>query len=171
MHFCCMHFCRAHTQVASVTGSKILRVLKSHGLAPEIPEDLYHMIKKISGLLVTARRLRVRKARRHAHCLLVRAASPHAVSIRKHLERSRKDKDSKFRCVRARRLAVWRVGGVVRSCSTTTQAKRSRAAHAPCAHPPAAPPSFWPRRLILVESRIHRLARYYKRVKKLPPTW
>lgn len=26
-------------------------------------------------------------------------------------------------------------------------------------------------RLILVESRIHRLARYYKRVKKLPPNW
>ena len=61
------------------------------GLAPEIPEDLYHLIKK-------------------------------AVSVRKHLERNRKDKDSKFR-------------------------------------------------LILVESRIHRLARYYKRAKKLPPTW
>ncbi|KAL0558022.1 hypothetical protein IC582_006585 [Cucumis melo] len=57
-------------------------VFKVHGLAPEIPEDLYHLIKK-------------------------------AVSIRKHLERNRKDKDSKFR-------------------------------------------------LILVESRIHRLARYYK---------
>ena len=26
-------------------------------------------------------------------------------------------------------------------------------------------------RLILVESRIHRLARYYRRVKSLPPTW
>ena len=60
-------------------------------LAPEIPEDLYHLIKK-------------------------------AVSIRKHLERNRKDKDSKFR-------------------------------------------------LILVESRIHRLARYYKKTKKLPPVW
>ncbi|KAF4356718.1 hypothetical protein CsatB_016733 [Cannabis sativa] len=78
-------------QVKSVTGSKILRVLKAHGLAPEIPEDLYHLIKK-------------------------------AVSIRKHLERNRKDKDSKFR-------------------------------------------------LILVESRIHRLARYYKKTKKLPPVW
>ena len=63
----------------------------SVGLAPEIPEDLYFLIKK-------------------------------AVAIRKHLERNRKDKDSKFR-------------------------------------------------LILVESRIHRLARYYKRTKKLPPTW
>ncbi|OMO67614.1 Ribosomal protein S15 [Corchorus olitorius] len=78
-------------QVKSVTGSKILRILKAHGLAPEIPEDLYHLIKK-------------------------------AVAIRKHLERNRKDKDSKFR-------------------------------------------------LILVESRIHRLARYYKKTKKLPPTW
>ena len=61
------------------------------GLAPEIPEDLYFLIKK-------------------------------AVAIRKHLERNKKDKDSKFR-------------------------------------------------LILVESKIHRLARYYKRTKKLPPTW
>ncbi|OIW10648.1 hypothetical protein TanjilG_16020 [Lupinus angustifolius] len=78
-------------QVKSVTGNKILRILKAHGLAPEIPEDLYHLIKK-------------------------------AVSIRKHLERNRKDKDSKFR-------------------------------------------------LILVESRIHRLARYYKKTKKLPPVW
>ncbi|EOY24477.1 Ribosomal protein S13A, putative [Theobroma cacao] len=76
-------------QVKSVTGSKILRILKAHGLAPEIPEDLYHLIKK-------------------------------AVAIRKHLESNRKDKDSKFR-------------------------------------------------LILVESRIHRLARYYKKTKKLPP--
>ncbi|CAF3745999.1 unnamed protein product [Rotaria socialis] len=45
-----------------------------------------------------------------------------AVAIRKHLERNRKDRDSKFR-------------------------------------------------LILVESRIHRLARYYKTKKVLPPTW
>jgi small subunit ribosomal protein S13e len=46
-------------QVRFVTGSKILRVLKAKGLAPDLPEDLYHLIKK-------------------------------AVSIRKHLERSRK---------------------------------------------------------------------------------
>ena len=45
-----------------------------------------------------------------------------AVSVRKHLERNRKDKDSKFR-------------------------------------------------LILIESRIHRLSRYYKSVGVLPPTW
>lgn len=78
-------------QVKSITGSKILRILKSNGLAPEIPEDLYCLIKK-------------------------------AVSVRKHLERNRKDKDSKFR-------------------------------------------------LILIESRVHRLARYYKTAGKLPPNW
>ncbi|CAZ85690.1 unnamed protein product [Tuber melanosporum] len=78
-------------QVKVVTGNKILRILKAHGLAPEIPEDLYWLIKK-------------------------------AVSVRKHLERNRKDKDSKFR-------------------------------------------------LILIESRIHRLSRYYKTVGALPPTW
>ena len=61
------------------------------GLAPDLPEDLYHLIKK-------------------------------AVSVRKHRERNRKDRDSKFR-------------------------------------------------LSLVESRIHRLARYYRLAKKLPPTW
>jgi small subunit ribosomal protein S13e len=61
------------------------------GVAPELPEDLYHLIKK-------------------------------AVNIRKHLEKNRKDKDSKFR-------------------------------------------------LILVESRIHRLARYYKQSRALPPTF
>ena len=61
----------------------------STGLAPEIPEDLYPLIKK-------------------------------AVAIRKHLERNTKDKDSKFK-------------------------------------------------LIPVESRIHRMARYYWRTKKLPP--
>ena len=61
------------------------------GYAPDIPEDLYHMIKK-------------------------------AVAVRKHLERNRKDRDAKFR-------------------------------------------------LILIESRIHRLARYYKTKSQLPPTW
>lgn len=61
------------------------------GLAPEIPEDLYHLIKK-------------------------------AVAVRGHLAKNRKDRDSKFR-------------------------------------------------LILVESRVHRLARYYRRAKKLSPGW
>nr|ALS04130.1 40S ribosomal protein S13 [Acartia pacifica] len=78
-------------QVRFITGNKILRILKSKGLAPDLPEDMYFLIKK-------------------------------AVSIRKHLERNRKDKDAKFR-------------------------------------------------LILVESRIHRLARYYKTTGVLPPTW
>ncbi|KAJ1967154.1 ribosomal 40S subunit protein S13 [Dimargaris xerosporica] len=77
--------------VSAVTGNKILRILRANGLAPNIPEDLYHLIKK-------------------------------AVTIRKHLEHSRKDKDAKYR-------------------------------------------------LILVESRIHRLARYCKRVGKVPPNW
>merc|ERR1712183_245267 len=78
-------------QVRAVTGQKIVRILKAKGLAPEIPEDLYMLIKK-------------------------------AVSVRKHLERNRKDKDSKFR-------------------------------------------------LVLIESRIHRLARYYRTTRKLPPNW
>lgn len=74
-----------------MTGSKILRILKGQGLAPEIPEDLYHLIKK-------------------------------AVAMRKHLEVNRKDVDGKFH-------------------------------------------------LILVESRIHRLARYYKRTRKVAPNF
>ncbi|GLE10637.1 hypothetical protein PINS_up022854 [Pythium insidiosum] len=82
-------------QVKSVTGSKVLRILKKNGtlsgLAPEIPEDLYQLIKK-------------------------------AWLVRKHLERNRQDKDSKFR-------------------------------------------------LILIESRIHRLARYYRTNRKLAPNW
>lgn len=78
-------------QVRHVTGNKILRILKGKGLAPDLPEDIYYLIKK-------------------------------AVSIRKHLERNRKDKDSKFR-------------------------------------------------LILVESRIRRLARYYKIKGVLAPVW
>merc|ERR1719167_1889793 len=72
-------------QVRFVTGNKILRILKSKGLAPDLPEDLYCLIKK-------------------------------------HLERNRKDKDVKFR-------------------------------------------------LILTESRIHRLARYYKTKRVLAPNW
>jgi small subunit ribosomal protein S13e len=78
-------------QVRYVNGNKVLRIMKALGLKPDIPEDLYHLIKK-------------------------------AVSIRKHLERNRKDIDSKFR-------------------------------------------------LILIESRIHRLARYYKIKNVLPPNW
>lgn len=61
------------------------------GLAPEIPEDLYHLIKK-------------------------------AVAIRKHLDKAKKDMVSK-------------------------------------------------NKLILTESKIHRISRYYKRTRVLPPTW
>ena len=78
-------------QVKGVTGSKILRILKVAGVAPDLPEDLYHLIKK-------------------------------AVNVRKHIEKFRADKDGKFR-------------------------------------------------LILIESRIHRLARYYRKAKVLPPTF
>ena len=78
-------------QVKSVTGSKILRILKKSGMAPALPEDLYMLIKK-------------------------------AVAVRKHMERNKKDKDSKFR-------------------------------------------------LILIESRIHRLARYYRSTRKLEGNW
>jgi small subunit ribosomal protein S13e len=78
-------------QVKNITGNKIVRILRANNLAPAIPEDLYHLIKK-------------------------------AVSVRKHLERYRKDKDAKYR-------------------------------------------------LILIESRVHRLSRYYKRSGVLPPNW
>ncbi|XLU42277.1 hypothetical protein S245_037091, partial [Arachis hypogaea] len=70
-------------EIAKLERKQLLDCSSPQGLASEIPEDLYHLIKK-------------------------------AISNRKHLERNRKDKDSKFR-------------------------------------------------LILVESRIHRLARYYKK--------
>ena len=33
-------------QVCYVTGNKILRILKSNILTPDLPEDFYHMIKK-----------------------------------------------------------------------------------------------------------------------------
>ena len=46
----------------------LLQSIYITGLAPEIPEDLYQLIKK-------------------------------AVSVRKHLERNKKDKDSKFRLI------------------------------------------------------------------------
>jgi len=79
------------SKVKNVTGTRILRILRSNGLAPAFPEDLYHMIKK-------------------------------AVTIRKHLEKNKKDKSAKFR-------------------------------------------------LILTESRIHRIVRYFKRTGGVPPNW
>ena len=33
-------------QVNLLTGKTILQILKKNGMAPNIPEDLYHMIKK-----------------------------------------------------------------------------------------------------------------------------
>ncbi|PIA14511.1 40S ribosomal protein S13 [Coemansia reversa NRRL 1564] len=77
--------------VSAITGTKVVRILRANGLAPEIPEDLYFLIKK-------------------------------AVSVRKHLERNRKDNDAKYR-------------------------------------------------LILIESRIQRLVRYYKTSGQLPASW
>ena len=75
--------CSSDKGAQVLTQGQYLRFAElASGLAPDIPEDLYYMIKK-------------------------------AVVMRKHLEVNRKDKDGKFR-------------------------------------------------LILVESRIHRLARYYK---------
>mmetsp|Transcript_23560 Transcript_23560/g.56244 ORF Transcript_23560/g.56244 Transcript_23560/m.56244 type:complete len:152 (+) Transcript_23560:2098-2553(+) len=83
--------CQGIPLTKNLTGKKILRILKINGLSPEIPEDLFFLIKK-------------------------------AINVRKHLERSKKDKDSKFR-------------------------------------------------LILIESKIHRLSRYYKKVNRLPKNW
>ena len=74
-----------------ITGAKILRLLKKKGLAPAIPEDLYHLMRR-------------------------------AVSVRRHIEKNKSDKGSKYR-------------------------------------------------LILVESKIHRLVRYYKLTKQLPSNW
>ena len=146
-------------QVKSVTGSKILRLLKKNLLAPEIPEDLYMLIKK-------------------------------AVAVRKHLERYRKDKDSK-------------VGEYIPPPTHPTHPPTHPPTHLPT-HPPTYPaicvpwnvssthpsypivgctvdcffpPSTYPPthpiqfRLILIESRIHRLARYYRTSRKLPPNW
>ena len=71
--------------------TKLIENLAKKGLAPEIPEDLYHLMKK-------------------------------AVAMRKHIEKNHRDKDSKYR-------------------------------------------------LILVESKIHRLVRYYKLTKQIPANW
>mmetsp|Transcript_35711 Transcript_35711/g.69964 ORF Transcript_35711/g.69964 Transcript_35711/m.69964 type:complete len:152 (-) Transcript_35711:923-1378(-) len=83
--------CKGIPQVKNITGTKILRILKINGFAPELPEDLFFLIKK-------------------------------SINVRKHLERNKKDKDSKFR-------------------------------------------------LILVESKIHRIIRYYKKKKQISSNW
>ncbi|KAF6805762.1 40s ribosomal protein s13 [Colletotrichum sojae] len=107
-------------QVRVVTGNRILRILKSSGLAPDLPEDLYMLIKKVRQTNLTAYGVVGKERRSGGRDVLTKHHQ--AVAVRKHLERNRKDKDSKFR-------------------------------------------------LILIESRIHRLARYYKTVGVLPPTW
>jgi small subunit ribosomal protein S13e len=96
----------------------------------DVKEQIYKLAKKgltpsqIGVILTGNKILRILKAKGLAPAIpedlyfLIKKA----VAIRKHLERNRKDKDSKFR-------------------------------------------------LILVESRIHRLARYYKTKKVLPPNW
>ena len=78
-------------QSSLITGGKILRVLRKKNLAPEIPEDLYSLMRK-------------------------------AVQVRKHIEKNNRDIGSKYR-------------------------------------------------LILIESKIHRLVRYYKLTKMIPATW
>ncbi|MGC9147937.1 MAG: 30S ribosomal protein S15 [Sulfolobales archaeon] len=75
----------------SVIGMKITQVLEKHGLAPEIPEDLFNLIKR-------------------------------AVNLRRHLSEFPKDYHSK-------------------------------------------------RGLIEIESKIISLAKYYKKIGKLPPDW
>lgn len=78
-------------RVKAITGSLITRILRKKGLASEIPEDLYFLMKK-------------------------------AVNMRRHLDKARADKGCKFR-------------------------------------------------VILCESKIHRLARYYRKTRKLPSNW
>jgi small subunit ribosomal protein S13e len=121
-------------QVKSVTGNKILRILKTQGIeslmstytscAIEISNLPFrgHTQKRVDGLLLEAAEYLTcsglaPEIPEDLYCLIKKA-----VSVRKHLERNRKDKDSKFR-------------------------------------------------LILIESRVHRLGRYYKKVGKLPPNW
>ncbi|KAH0571400.1 Ribosomal protein S13 [Spironucleus salmonicida] len=74
-----------------ITHAAITRILRANGLAPELPEDLYCLIRK-------------------------------AVAIRKHLERNPRDVSTKYH-------------------------------------------------LILIESRIHRISRYYRSTRSLPPTF
>lgn len=83
--------------MSTITGSKILRILKGTGLAPELPEDLYFMIKKMSCSSINRPRSRLQVFFGATQSFLVHFHYSHAVSIRKHLERNRKDKDGKFR--------------------------------------------------------------------------
>ena len=85
------------------------------GLAPSLPEDLYHLIKK--AVAIRKHMEKHRKVLAHVH-----HAFMHECLLLNVLLFFFQDKDSKFR-------------------------------------------------LILIESRIHRLARYYKTKRVLPPNW
>ena len=56
-------------QACFVTGNKILRILKSKGLAPDLPEDLYHLIKK--AVAVRKHLERNRKDKDAKFCLIL----------------------------------------------------------------------------------------------------
>ena len=57
-------------QVRFVTGNKILRILKSKGLAPDLPEDIYYLVSKMSrNLMLIRTRLFV------IYCFLIRIVS------------------------------------------------------------------------------------------------
>ena len=62
-------------QVRFVTGSKILRILKAKSLAPAIPEDLYHLVKKA----VSIRRHLERN--RKVSAMLFAGLSPDSLSV------------------------------------------------------------------------------------------
>ena len=68
-------------QVSSVTGSKVLRILKSHGLAPDLPEDLYFLIKKaVSVRKHLERNRRARPAPKGRDGAVVGAADRHVAA-------------------------------------------------------------------------------------------
>merc|ERR1711918_100771 len=56
----------------AATGNKILRILKLQGLAPTIPEDLYHLIKKGVQMHKHMEKRRRTKIRSSSWCLLSR---------------------------------------------------------------------------------------------------
>ncbi|KAG0439575.1 40S ribosomal protein S13 [Dictyocoela muelleri] len=78
-------------RITDITHKTLLKILKEHGVAPTIPEDLDNLVKKCSN-------------------------------IRNHLKEFKNDKDAKYR-------------------------------------------------LNLVESKLYRLARYYKKKKDIPANW
>ena len=65
-----MYFCIL--QVRLVTGSQILRILKAKGLAPDLPEDLYHLIKKaVSMRKHLERNRKVKHSLFNLNCLFI----------------------------------------------------------------------------------------------------